>query len=99
MVVPISVKVDACPFPDESHDSWSIDLVVKRTHCIVGQSPQEEIMDVDRNTMNDVEEEILHEAYNIFFIVMAFDWREHTAENAVDIPGCVLELMDEEGCS
>ena len=96
MVLEISVEVDACPCPDESHDPWGIYLVIKRTHSIVGQSPQEEIMDVDRNTMNDVEEDILHEAYNIFFIVMAFDWHEHTAENAVDRPGCVLELMDEE---
>ena len=96
MVLTINVKVDACPCPDESHDPWGIYLVIKGAHGIVGQTPQEEIMDIDRNTVNDVEEDILHEAYNIFFIVMAFDWREHTAENAVDRPGCVLELMDEE---
>ena len=96
MVLTISMKVDARPCPDESHDPWSIYLVIKRTHSIVGQSPQEEIMDIDRNTMNDVEEDILHEAYNIFFIIMPFDWREHTAEDSGDRPGCVLELMDEE---
>ena len=96
MVLTISMKVDACPCPDESHDPWGINLVIKGAHGIVGQSPQEEIMDIHRNTVNDVEEDILHEADDIFFIVLAFDWREHTAENAVDRLGCVLELMDEE---
>ena len=99
MVLALSKKVDACPCPDESHDPRGINLVVIGAHGIVGQSPQEEIMDVDRNTMNDVEEDILHEAYNIFFIVMAFDRREHTAEDSLDRPGSVLELVDEEGCS
>ena len=99
MVLTTSVKVDACPCPDESHDPRGIYLVIKGTHGIVGQSPQEEIMDIDRNTVNDVEEDILHEAYNIFFIVMAFDQCEHTAEYSVDRPGCVLELVDKEGCS
>ena len=54
MVVEISVEVDASPCPDESHDPWGIYLVIKGTHGIVGQSPQEEIMDIDRNTVNDV---------------------------------------------
>ena len=96
MVLEIGVKVDACPCPEESHDPWCINFVIIWAHCIVSQSPQEEIMDIHGDTVNDVEEDILHEAHNIFFIVMAFDWREHTAENAVDRPGCVLELMDEE---
>ena len=96
MVLEISVEVDACPCPDESHDPWGIYLVIKRTHSIVGQGPQEEIMDVDRNTMDNGEEDILHEAYNIFFIIMAFDRREHTAEDSLDRPWCVFELVDEE---
>ena len=96
MVLEICVKVDACPCPEESHNPWCIDFVIIGAHCIVSQSPQEEIMDIHGDTVNDVEEDILHEADNIFFIVMAFDWREHIAENAVDRPGCVLELMDEE---
>ena len=96
MVLAVSVEVDACPCPNESHDPWGIYLVIKWTHSIVGQSPQEEIMDVDRNTTDDVEEDILHEAYDIFFIIMAFDRREHTAEVFVDRPGCILELVDEE---
>ena len=96
MVLEICVKVDACPCPEESHDPWCINFVIIWAHCIVSQSPQEEIMDIHGDTVNDVEEDILHEADDIFLIVMAFDWREHTAENAVDRPGCVLELMDEE---
>ncbi len=76
MVLTISVKVDACPCPDESHDPRGINLVVIGAHGIVSQSPQEEIMDINSNTVNDVEEDIIHEAYNIFFvIIMAFDWR------------------------
>ena len=99
MVVEISVEVDACPCPDESHDPWGKHLVIKGTHGIVGQSPQEEIMYVDRNTMDDVEEDILHDAYDIFFIIMAFDRRKHIAEDSVNRSWFILELVDEEGFS
>ena len=86
MVLTISVKVDACSCPDESHDPRGINLVIIGAHCIVGQSPQEEIMDIDRNTMDDVEEDILHDAYDIFFIIMAFDRRKQTAEDSINRP-------------
>ncbi len=43
--------------------------------------------------MDDVEEDILHEADDIFIIIMAFDWREHTAENAVDRPSSSWPLI------
>ena len=49
--------------------------------------------------MDDVEEDILHDAYDIFFIIMAFDRRKHTAENSVNRPWCIFELVDEEGFS
>ena len=75
MVLEISVEVDACPCPDESHDPWGIYLVIIGAHGIVSQSPQEEIMDIHGDTVNDVEEDVLHEADDILVIIMAFDWR------------------------
>ena len=84
MVVEISMEVDACPCPDESHDPWGIYLVIKWTRSIVGQSPQEEIMYVDRNTMDDVEVDILHDAYDIFFTIVAFDRSDDIGQDSVD---------------
>ena len=84
MVLEICVKVDACPCPEESHDPWCINFVIIGAHCIVSQSPQEEIMDIHRDTVNDVEEDILHEAYNIFFIIVSLDWCKDDAEDSVN---------------
>ena len=96
MVLEISVEVDACPCPDESHDPWGIYLVIKRAHSIVGQSPQEEIMKVHRYAMDDIEQGILHDAYDIFFIIMALDRRKNAVEDSVKRPGFIFELMDQE---
>ena len=53
----------------------------------ISQSPHEEIMVVDRNAMYDIEQQILHDAHNLFFIrVVALDWTEGFGQNAVDCP-------------
>ena len=44
-------------------------------------------MVVDWNAMDDVEQQILHDANDFFFIrIMAFDWTQGLSQNPVDGP-------------
>ena len=45
--------------------------------------------------MDDVEEDILHDAYYIFFIIMAFDWSDDIAQNHVDSSWLILQVLNQ----
>ena len=49
--------------------------------------------------MDDVEEDILHEAYDIFFIIVTLDRCKNAAEDSVNSTWFIFELMDEESRS
>ena len=54
-------------------------------------------MVVDRNAMNDVEKQILHDANDLFIIrVVAFDWTQCLRQNAIDSLRHILQFLDKE---
>ena len=54
-------------------------------------------MIVDKNAMNDVGKQILHDANNLFFIrVVAFDWTQCLRQNAIDSPWHIQQSLPEE---
>ena len=64
VILKISFVVEGSPCPEESHDPGCIRLHFKQRKCNICQSPHEETMLIDRNAMNDVENQILHDADN-----------------------------------
>ena len=50
-------------------------------------------MIIDGNPMNDVEQQILHDANNFFFRVAALDWTEGFGQYAVDGPGHLQQIL------
>ena len=54
-------------------------------------------MIVDRNAMNDVEKQILHDANDLFIIrVVAFDRTQGLRQNAIDSPRHIQQFLHEE---
>ena len=54
-------------------------------------------MVVDRDSMNNVEKQILHDANDLFFIrIVAFDWTQCLRQNAIDSPRHILQFLHEE---
>lgn len=50
-------------------------------------------MKIHRNTMNDIEQDILHDAYDVLFILMAFDRCDGIGQDAVHGSGLILQIL------
>ena len=54
-------------------------------------------MNVDGSSMNDVEQQVLHNSHNFLSLgVVSFDWTEGFGQNAVDSPWHIQQFLHEE---